>query len=276
MLIVIPSKGRHGKKLVTWNSIKEAELEDRTVIVVPHNEVDWYESSLLNAEVVGTPPEIKGISATRKWILLDFAKSRKLQHVLMLDDDMDFCKRTDVKKSAKLVMLHDKAGLRKMFDTLEGWLTPHGDFVHVGLSARQGNHGKNVPWYDGTRMMNAYAYDCSTIRHLVEQDQIELGRLPVMEDFDLTLQLLRLGYANRVSYEYCWNQRGTNQSGGCANYRTVKIQEEAAHKLKKFHPDFVKVVKKTNKDTSPAWAGMKERTDVTVDWQGALKEGLEL
>jgi hypothetical protein len=92
-----------------------------------------------------------------------------------------------------------------------------------------------------------------------------------MEDFDLTLQLLRLGKPNRVFFEYCWNQRDSGATGGCSKYRTPEMQSDAAHRLAEMHQGFVKLVTKKSKDTSTSWKGMKERVDVIVSWRKALE-----
>jgi hypothetical protein len=121
-------------------------------------------------------------------------------------------------------------------------------------------------------MMNAYAYHTGRLRSLVDEGVIELGRVPVMEDFDLTLQLLRAGFPNRVSYEFCWNQRGSGSEGGCSTYRTGEMQAAAARRLAELHPDFVKVVTKSSKSN---WkqGDMQERVDVIVQWRKAFEAG---
>jgi hypothetical protein len=115
--------------------------------------------------------------------------------------------------------------------------------------------------------MNMYAYDTQILREL----KIELGRLPVMEDFDLTLQLLRRGRLNRVSHRYCWNQRGSGNVGGCSDYRTAEMQATAARRLAELHAPFVMLKAKKSKDTSESWKGMKERTDVNIQWREAYE-----
>jgi hypothetical protein len=115
-------------------------------------------------------------------------------------------------------------------------------------------------------MMNAYAYDTQALKEL----DIKLGRLPVMEDFDLTLQLLRKGYPNRVSYQYVWNQRGSGAEGGCSSYRTAELQEKAALQLREYHPGFVTLV---TKSAGTVWEDMGERADVNIQWQKAYEEG---
>lgn len=261
MLIAIPTAGRSTKQ-VTLRSFKSTGLADNLVLVVP----DRQRVNYLNVghEVVLTPPGLEGISATREWILTELAKQRGEQFVLMLDDDMDFCWRPQM-DSPELVTIKDRDRLKAMLDTIERWLLD--GFVHVGISARQGNNHEDQPYKDVARMMNAYAYSASWINEFAAAGKIVLGRMEVMEDFDLTLQLLRLGFPNRVSYEYCWNQRGSGAEGGCSTYRTPEMQAAAAHKLAALHPGFVRVKEKN----SPSQKGaMAKRVDVNVYWQKAF------
>lgn len=260
MLIAIPTAGRASKQ-VTLRSLKSTGLAANTVLVVPDRERVNYLN--VGHAVVLTPGDVTGIAATRHWILTDLARSRGERYVCMLDDDMDFCWRPDM-SSPELVTIKDHARLKAMLDTLEGWL--QGGFVHVGLSARQGNNHEHQPYKDATRMMNAYAYDCERLGKLMDAGLVTMGRTPVMEDFDLTLQLIKLGLPNRVSYEYCWNQRGSGAEGGCSTYRTSEMQAAAAHRLSELHPGVVRVTEKN----SPSQRGaMAQRVDVTVQWAKA-------
>lgn len=269
MQIYIPSAGR-ARKQVTLRSLKLAGVLGSATLVVPERDRLSYQNltGFDGVSIVYLPPEFDGIAKTREWILTKGGTPDD-PRVCMLDDDMDFCWRPDVTKPA-LETIKDGARMRDLLDTLERWLNE--GFVHVGLSARQGNNhpfnnGSGVsglwPYRDVTRMMNAYAYDVNRLRMIIERGEVILGRVPVMEDFDLTLQLLRMGDPNRVSYEYCWNQRGSGADGGCSTYRTSAVQAAAAHELHRLHPDFVKVVTKS----SPSQQGaMAERVDVTVQW----------
>jgi hypothetical protein len=89
-----------------------------------------------------------------------------------------------------------------------------------------------------------------------------------MDDFDLTLQLLRLGFQNRVSNEFCHSQV-SHTPGGCSIYRTSAMQTESAHRLARYHPGFVRVVTRRCDERSSAWKGMKERHEVVVQWKKA-------
>jgi len=269
MLLTIPSKGRAAKQ-VTLHNFKKFAKTMMPVLIVPDAEQRTYRNNNPDVEVVGTPPEIVGISKTREWILTTFAKERKAEFVGMTDDDMDFCYRPDP-KAAPLLTITTPEKMMDMLYRMETWL--ESGFVHVGLSARQGNNnpykneqGENGlhEYRDATRMMNFYIYNTAKLATL----DVKLGRMDVMEDFDLTLQLLRKGYPNRVLFDYCWNQRGSGALGGCSTYRTAAMQANAARRLAELHPDFVNV---TTKKSKVNWKGLEERVDVIVGWRKAYE-----
>jgi hypothetical protein len=264
MLIVIPTMGRISRQ-VTLKNFAGTSMEGSVVLCPPSSERKQYDDliAMTKVRVAYVPPAYDGISRTREWILRKLSRSMKERYVLMLDDDMDFCYRPDM-SDTQLVTIKEAKRLKQMIDLLERWLK--GGFVHVGLSARQGNNHIDSAWRDVGRMMNAFAYDTDALMDVTPP--VKFGRVPVMEDFDLTLQLLRRGHPNRISYQYCWNQRGSGREGGCSEYRTAKMQRDAAHKLKELHPDFVTV---TTKKSKVYWEGLEERTDVNVAWRKAFE-----
>jgi len=276
MLIAVPSRGRPvWQTQVTLRNFINMKCKRLVVLCIPGPKLGWegkrYRNSCIaelenrgvNVKAEYVPEEYNGISHTRKWILTELAEKYNESNVLMLDDDMDFCYRPDM-ASPSLETIKDLPRFEAMLDLLEDWLLQ--GFVHVGLAARQGSNNTYEPYREATRMMNAYAYDTIALKEI----GVELGRLPVMEDFDLTLQLLRRGWPNRVSYQYVWNQRGSGAEGGCSSYRTAEMQMNAAKELQRLHPNYVSVVMKS---TGSVWKDMEERGDVIVQWQKAYEEG---
>ena len=250
LTIYVPSYQRHESKLKTLSYLDPAIA----TIVVDKKEVKQYEKRWPNV----TPVTVKGISAVRAWIL----QNSKTRYAMMLDDDLTFFWRD------KGLKLHEmtKANFRSMLKEVRKTLNHK---AHVGISHRMMNQAHEKDYEDCTRMMNAYAYDTAVIKRLIQFKDIALNRVKVMEDFDLTLQLLRNGFPNRVFYKYAWNQPGSNAPGGCSGYRTPEVQAKAAHTLKRLHPDFVTVVERDSK-----WGeGMAVRTDVRVSWAKAAKAG---
>jgi hypothetical protein len=276
MLIAIPSRGRpNWKTQVTLRNFIDMKCKRPVTLCIPddtwegiryrNNAITELQNRGVNVTVAYVPKEYDGISRTREWILTQLSIKTGERFVLMVDDDMDFCYRPNMADPA-LETIKDLNRFEAMFRTLESWFDQ--GFIHIGLAARQGSNNflGPEPYRDVTRMMNAYAYDTQALAEL----DVKLGRIPVMEDFDLTLQLLRKGYPNRVSYQYVWNQRGSGAEGGCSSYRTPEMQMEAAHKLKEYHPAYVSVVIKT---TDTVWKDMGERGDVIIQWQKAYEEG---
>lgn len=253
LTIVIPSSGRADKQ-ITYKQLP-TKLRMLTKLAIPTREYDEYKKA--DAPLWLIPNAVKGISETRKFIM----ENCVTRYVLMLDDDMTFAKRKSMATAELQSLACGAAGITVL---VTQWLANCKLYAHVGLSARQGNNRVNKPLVECGRMFNAYMYNLEEVRAA----RPILGRLPVMEDFDLTLQLLRYGKPNAIMYDYCWNQSGSNTSGGCSQYRTNKMQAEAAHKLAKLHPGFVRVVEKKSKNWGP---DMEVRTDVVVSWKKAYE-----
>jgi len=88
--ICIPSKGRAGL-------ISSHKVFKTATIFVPENEVTQYE--IYKNPIIGIPNEIKGITATRNWILKNTEGD-----VFFIDDDFQyggFVERTDEKYKVK-------------------------------------------------------------------------------------------------------------------------------------------------------------------------------
>lgn len=256
LTIFIPSSGRVDRQ-ITLAQLPPA-YRKRTTLAVPSKEYDAYCKRWPDDSV--SPIPVMGISETRKW-LMGFCRTR---YCMMLDDDMVFAYRP-VMSSPKLLSV-SAAGVG-VSQLMTYWLGLMKQFAHVGLSARQGNNHVSEPYKTCCRMFNAYTYDLAVLEPLLRAGKVVPGRLPVMEDFDLTLQLLRAGHPNAVIYRWCWNQPGSNAAGGCSQYRTGEMQAQAATELARLHPGFVRVVEKESKN----WDGMNKRMDVTVYWQKAYQ-----
>lgn len=259
--VVIPSSGRPARQttlaqLPRW-------LLSNLKVAMPAGQVADYAESVEDQHIWPVPADITGISATRAWLLDQCCTP----YMLMLDDDMVFAQRLSMTVQS-LTRLYP--GDKRLVAMLVYWRALMDRYIHVGLSARQGNNRVHKPVRQCCRMYNAYMYNVSVLRRLVQSGDVVTGRLPVMEDFDLTLQLLRLGYPNAVIYQWCWNQPCSNAAGGCSSYRTAALQQAAALRLASLHPGLVKVVAKATTN----WDGMNTRMDVVVQWARAYKQGL--
>lgn len=259
MTIYIPTMGRLDKQ-ITLEALSP-ELKKRVVLAVDHfDAMDHFEKYKDQCRVLELPMEVKGISEVRQHCM-DVCNTK---YIFLLDDDMVFFKRKE--GTVKLARCTDDE-LNDMFTELLDWM----DFEEiplVGVSARQGNNHTPEDFREATRQMNFHGLDLPAIRQI----GLKFNGLEVMEDFNMTLDLLTKGIANRVFYKYCWNQFGSGADGGCSEYRTGELQRKCAEELEFRYPDFVKVVVKKSKT---AWKGMEERYDVRVQWKKAYEWGLE-
>lgn len=249
MNIIIPSSGRAFKQ-TTLNTLPTS-LTDRVRVVVPDTEAELYSAQMrCRAEVVPCPR--RGIGLTRQWILENYGPK-----VVMLDDDLVFATRREDEPD-KFVESSD-AEVERMFEDIENLLNR---YVHVGVGTREGGNYLIEQYPQNMRMLRILAYRADKLKEL----GVRFDEMDVMEDFDVTLTLLRKGYPNKLVNWIVHNQNGSGLSGGCSQYRTMDVQAVSAHRLKARHDRFVTVVEK---ETKGAWGG-GVRTDVKIYWKRAI------
>ena len=254
MHIFIPTYGRHDRQH-TFNHLPPS-VQGRTLLVVQDREKHLYED--FPAEILVLPKKIKTISPARQWIM-EYARDVGFKKICMLDDDLrfDFRRMDDRGK----FVVANSAQIVAMFKRIERSLN---DYAHVGVLAREGGNRVLKREVEATRMMRVLAYDVP----LFHNEGIKFDRLPLQEDFDVTLQLLRKGYPNLVLCEWVQGQGSSNADGGCSHFRTIDLHNKNATRLAKLHAPFVKVVEK---QTKGAWNG-QPRLDVHVQWKKAYKD----
>ena len=249
MLIYIHTAGRPDKQITLKSFL--ASLVKRTRLVVQDAEKDHY---LKLPNVVVLPGDIDRLSPTRQWIL-ENAESDKF---VMMDDDLTFAHRGPY-TGTKLYKANTE-NVETMFTELEYLLE---NYIHVGISAREGNNRVQSNLKENTRMMRLLGYN----KPEVLKTGARFDRIDTKQDFDMTLQLLRKGHKNAVLYSFTHNQPGSNNTGGCSVYRDPEMMDRCSHELAALHPDFVKVVEK---QTKTSWGG-GIRTDVRIAWKKAYE-----
>lgn len=257
--VYIPSLGR--TKATEIQAGPLCQLIHGACYVVPVDQVDEYTDAILplypNCTVVGCP-EV-GIAATRHWIG-QYARAVEQDKFLMLDDDIRFL----IRKSPEVWNLREAEPeeVTQMLGLVEKLL---GKYGHVGISAREGQAhmglGDLESVSENTRTLRALAYRTDDFL------SVEHGRVQVMEDFDVNLQLLRKGIPNANTVYFAQGQKMTNAPGGCSTYREHAVQEASAHKLAELHEGFVKTRQKANKTDKE---GFGTRTEVTIQWKKAF------
>jgi hypothetical protein len=251
MKIVIPSRGRPNKQ-TTIESLPK-NLRKDVVLIVPINELHLYWHWGAHVELRDQAPGISGISDKRQWIAEQYGPK-----VCMVDDDLVFAMRRDDDPTKFRTALDQDIEL--LFGSIESGLE---NYAHVGVSGREGANRKIDPLIEVGRMTRILGYRTDVL----QKEGCRFDRLQFMQDFDMTLQLLRRGYPNCIINWAVQNQGGSNSEGGCSTIRTPEAHAVAANGLASLHPEFVSVVEKT---TKTAWGG-GVRTDVRVQWKEAFK-----
>ena len=231
-------------------------LRQRAWLVVQKREADQYEYP----RKIVLPNKIKMLSPTRQFIL-DHAETRK---ILIMDDDFKFLRRKNPEDVRDWHMEPCKGvDIYPIFDLILDWLD---EYAHCGLSDRLKNNKlasiRNARLFkECDRMMRFLAYDVEKVREVGAR----FDRIDLKQDMDMTLQLLRAGFKNIVSYQYAIDQIGGSHSkGGCATYRTPEMMDRCARELAKLHPGLVKIRKVKLKSGWEAFG--HERIDVRVSW----------
>lgn len=257
MDIFIPSRKRHHdvKTLAQLNDVARA-----TIVVYPE-ERDAYTRAVVGKHEVAIcdPPE-RGIAAKRQWIGENAGPL-----FVMMDDDITFFHRMD-RSHVKL----ERAGSKSMSQMLEAIVEglTVGGYDHLGVidrvAASRAPLMQDAPLIqDAMRIMRVLAFRRDSWR------MCEHGRIPLMEDFDVNLQLLRMGHRTGNVSWWAQDQPGTQKPGGCALYRTHEMHEAAARQLAELHPGLVALRQKENKTGGQ----FGTRTEVTVQWKKAAEEG---
>jgi len=179
----------------------------------------------------------------------------------MLDDDLSSwgTRREQLDGGKPKYSSSSEPELLKGFAELEALMKKH---IHGSIGHRLFAQ-ELPPIYYNKRMLRALAYDAGAL--------VELGvraRVTVMEDFDVQLQLMKLGYASVTYNKIVQDQRASQLPGGCSTYRTIETQAQAANKLAALHPDCVEVVERT---VQTGW-NKGVRTDVRINWRKAFKK----
>lgn len=252
MIIYIPTLNRT-RKQITYENLPAA-IKKIVVFVANAEDTAMLKHKFPEAKFMLCTK--KGIGKTRQFIIDNHDYTNSGPQICMLDDDLKFFTRREEDPTKFEPATED--AIIAMFNEIATQLL---DFALVSVMTREGGN-RTTENSINTRCLRVLAYDGSILKH----ENIKFDRLPVMEDFDVALQLLRKGYQNINLAAWVQDQGGSNTEGGCSTYRSMEVQAEGANGLKALHPKFV-VVKE--KETKVAWGG-KKRTDVMVYWKKAL------
>jgi hypothetical protein len=231
MLIAIPSKGRAGR-------VKSQKLLRASVVYVPELEVEAYQTAGTK-NVVGVPNEIRGITATRNWILRNCGDER----VVMVDDDLKnqgfvklFARETKHKKMSEDEWLGE---FTKLFELTEG-LRYRIWGVSTESAARSVYPYKPFFWK---------SYITASCMGIVNDGRTYFDEsFRVKEDYELNLRCIKEdGGIVAARYLY-WENEHWETEGGCKDYRTQAMERDAIKRLQKMYPGMIRVTKRANSE----------------------------
>tara|TARA_E500000305_G_C3956248_1_gene204729 strand:- start:119 stop:838 length:720 start_codon:yes stop_codon:yes gene_type:complete len=223
--ICIPSKSRAG--LITSHKVFKS-----ATIFVPESEVAQYK--IYSNEIIGVPNEVRGITATRNWIL----KNTK-QNVFFIDDDFQYGGYVErLTEIYTIKKIYDESvyikEIKKLFELsyqldskINGFFTsgnnltlyPYNPFLFIGvcLGSCMGVVNDGSYYFDET-------YE-------------------VKEDYELSLRhIVDKGLVVRSNILFMQHEH-TQLKGGCRDSRRIEKEKLAVKRLIKEYPNMIKEAK---------------------------------
>jgi hypothetical protein len=225
MLVAVPSRGRPGKT-PTLGILPEASL------YVPAREEGSYRRAGART-VVPVPDTVRGITATRNWILESTIEER----VVFIDDV----------KTAGWIRLY---AFRAQHRTLPAaaWMR---QFERAfDLCEELGYKLWGVATHSAPR--GVYPFHPILFRTYVTASCMGMFRssdrfdeaFPVKEDYELCLRAIeRDGGVLGIRYLY-WENQHWDTAGGCRDYRTQEMEEQVTKALMERYPRFIRRVER--------------------------------
>ncbi len=141
-------------------------------------------------------------------------------------------------------------------------------FAVVGMTGRFMAQNLHPEFIRNARLSCYIALDLRAVKAA----GAKYGEMKVQIDIDFALQMLLAGYENAVITSFAHDQQ-FDQPGGCQNYRTAKVLQEASIQLAERYPDFVRTVWREPKGGWKTMGG--RRLEVVVSWKKAAARGQE-
>ena len=212
--VVSPSMGRAG----------ETRVQDKiayVTFVAPEREVDEYKEHLPDNEVVGCPNEIKGIVATRQWML------EKWNNIFMADDDIYQIRRQFVDSQKAETNITDPYTAWEIIQDLANITRQMGTY-HFGFS----NAREPVQFESGKPIVHTKYINNSFMGFLEGHGLSYDLNFDEAEDYYICCMNM---YKNRYSvidqrYVFKTYQNFTS-NGGCSLYRTEASMIKSTQRL---------------------------------------------
>lgn len=223
--ICIPSKGRAG--LMTTHKIFKSAY-----IYVPESEVRQY--SIYHDKIVGVPVDVKGITATRNWILKNTEED-----VFFIDDDLqyggyilrDLEKYKVVRVTSEEVYIKE---IEKLFEVSYQMDSKICGFFTVGNNLT--NYSYNPFLFNGVCLGSCMGIINDGTYYF---DETYL----VKEDYELSMRhIVDRGITVRSNILFLQHEH-TQLQGGCRDSNRIEKEKDAIKRLIKTYPGYIKEAK---------------------------------
>lgn len=224
--IAIPSKGRAG--LITSQKIFK-----KATLYIPESELMQY--SIYSNKIVTIPNSIKGITATRNWIL----KYNKNKNVFFIDDDLQYfgyVERSETKY--KVIKLDDEdivySEISKLFDVAYKLDSKLIGFFTVGNNLT--NYSYNPFLFNGVCLGSCMGIINDGTYYFNEEYEVK-------EDYELTLRNIKDGRSTVRTNILFMQHEHTQTKGGCRDSKRIEKEKKALKKLIEEYPGMIKEAK---------------------------------
>jgi hypothetical protein len=254
--ILIPTLGRIEKQK-TWDNLCSS-VRQETVLVVSKEEKEQHKSKGRNTIIC--PVQGKGMAVLRQW-MMEYSVKQGWKKVVFVDDDLVLQVR---REDLRVVGVASQKQQEIIFNWVESTLDT---YAHCALSERTAGFSDRQETVESTKGIQVVGYNLKMVQESGARFNKDVPDWFFIEDFHMTIQLLKKGYPNLVSRKYRHSAAPSNELGGCSKFRTSKRMKEASKILERLHPEFVKAVQK---ETKSAWGG-GTRWNVRVQWKKAYE-----
>jgi len=239
----------------TYDSLPQF-WKDRTKFVVQSHESEKYPKEY---DLLILPDNITTINKTREYVI----KNNSDKKFGLFDDDLLFTRTRGTNEQGASNLPMTERDFEDLEKTICDWFDS--GYHHCGLDAVWNPPTRDKLYKTNSRICMNVFFD----GHNIPIKDIDFSRLLFSSDFDVTLQLLRLGKQNRVSLKYRVGQNSTQSKGGCAEYRTIETHNDCMRKLAEYHKGFVELYEKLETG-SGEWKGMKKLA-AKISWKKAYQ-----
>ena len=229
MIVAIPSKGRP-------TGVKSLKVIPSAAVYVPQVEAEDYRRAGVR-NLVAVPDSVKGITATRNWILGRAVESGD-PRVVMIDDDVQKVgwvrlhpHRAQTVSIGEGVLL---AEFERLFDVTEqaGFRVWGVDTIGATRSV--------YPWKPILWRTYLTASCCGVLADRIRFDE----SFPVKEDYEIGLRAIKEDGGIVGARFFFWRNSHWTDAGGCAAYRTQLMELRAIKRLMAMYPGLIRRVRR--------------------------------